>query len=263
MKHLLTLIVGIVSYLLFLAAALYGLSFTLGGLLPAPIVIPHAPTVLALLVDVGFIVIFGVQHSVMARSALKKRWTTLIPPVLERSLYVLIASCILLAMFWCWQPISGVIWQINGPPIRIIVYGVCLAGWAIVVWSTFQIDHFELFGLRQTWQSLRNQPQRPPVFQRPFLYRIVRHPMMDGFLLAFWATPTMTVDRLVFTVGMTIYIVVGVAFEERALRRQFGTTYEQYQAEVPQLIPLPRKRHSDISPKLADVSSRSATDTQC
>lgn len=263
MKHLPTLIVGIVSYMLFLAAALYGLSFTLGGLLPTPISMPHAPTALALLVDVGFIVIFGVQHSAMARSGWKKRWTRIIPPVLERSLYVLIASCILLAMFWCWQPISGVIWQINGPSIRAIVYGVCLAGWVIVVWSTFQIDHFELFGLRQVSQSLRNQPQRAPAFQRPFLYRIVRHPMMDGFLLAFWATPTMTVDQLVFTVGMTIYIVVGVAFEERALRRQFGTTYEKYQTEVPQLIPLPRKRHSNISPKLADASSRSATDTQC
>jgi len=258
MKHLLTLIVGIVSYLLFLAAALYGLSFTLGGLLPAPISIPHAPTVLALLVDVGFIVIFGVQHSVMARSAWKKRWATLIPPVLERSLYVLIASCILLAMFWCWQPISDVIWQVKGLAVRVAIFGVCLAGWSLVVLSTFQIDHFELFGLRQTWQALRDQPQPQVEFRRPVLYRIVRHPMMAGFLLAFWATPTMTVDRLVFTLGMTIYILVGVTFEERALRRQFGKTYAKYQADVPQLIPLPRKIHSFIWMKLKGASSGSA-----
>ncbi|HEU4782450.1 MAG TPA: NnrU family protein [Ktedonobacterales bacterium] len=262
MKHLPTLVVGVVSYVLFLIAALYGISFTLGGILPDPVSIPHAPAALALLVDVGFILVFGIQHSVMARSGWKKRWTTIIPPVMERSLYVLIASCILLAMFWCWQPISGVIWQIDGPPIRSIVYGVCLAGWVIVVLSTFQIDHFELFGLRQMWQALRHQSPRPAEFKRPFLYRIVRHPMMVGFLVVFWATPTMTVDRLVLALGMTIYILVGISFEERALRRQFGVTYEKYQAEVPQLIPLPRKRHSNISSKLTDANSRSAATTQ-
>jgi len=258
-KHLLTLVVGVVSYILFLVSALYALSFTLGGILPVPISIPHAPDVLALLVDVGLLLTFGIQHSVMARSGWKKRWITIIPPAMERSLYVLIASGILLALFWSWQPISGVIWQINGTPIRAVVYGVCLAGWAIVVLSTFQIDHFELFGLRQMWQTLRDQPPRPIAFKRPFLYRIVRHPMMAGFLLVFWATPTMTVDRLVLALGMTIYILVGISFEERALRRQFGVTYEKYQTEVPQLIPLPRKHHSVIGTALRDTSSGSAT----
>lgn len=261
MKQLLTLFVGVVSYALFLVAALYALSFTLGGLLPGPISIPRAPAALALLVDVGFLLAFGVQHSVMARSGWKQRWTTIIPPAMERSLYVLIASCILLAVFWCWQPISGVIWQIDGPPIRSVVYGVCLAGWVIVVWSTFQIDHFELFGLRQMWQALRHQPPRPAEFKRPFLYRIVRHPMMVGFLLVFWATPTMTVDRLVLALGMSIYILVGVTFEERALQRQFGVTYEKYQAEVPQLIPLPRKGQSVIGTTLSDTNSGSAPTT--
>ena len=261
MKHLPTLVVGVVSYMLFLVSALYGLSFTLGGLLPDPISIPHAPAVLALFVDVGLLLAFGIQHSVMARSGWKKRWTTVIPPAMERSLYVLIASCILLAMFWCWQPISGVIWQIDRSPIRAVVYGVCLVGWVIVVLSTFQIDHFELFGLRQMWQTLRDQPPRSAEFKRPFLYRIVRHPMMVGFLLVFWATPTMTVDRLVLALGMTIYIMVGVSFEERALRRQFGVTYEKYQAEVPQLLPLPRKRHSAVGAALRDTSSGSSAAT--
>jgi protein-S-isoprenylcysteine O-methyltransferase Ste14 len=260
-KHLPTLIVGVVSYIQFLVSALYGSSFTLGGILPDPISVPHAPPALALLVDVGLLLAFGIQHTVMAHSGWKKRWTTIIPPVMERSLYVLIASCILLAVFWCWQPISGAIWQINGTAFRAVVYGVCLAGWAIVVWSTFQIDHFELFGLRQMWQTLRDQPPRPVEFKRPFLYRIVRHPMMVGFLLVFWATPTMTVDRLVFTLGMSVYILVGISFEERALRRQFGATYEKYQAEVPQLIPLPRKRHSVIGATLRDTSSGSSAAT--
>ena len=261
MKHLPTLVVGVVSYVLFLVSALYGLSFTLGGILPDPISISHAPAVLALFVDVGLVLAFGIQHSVMARSGWKKRWTTVIPPTMERSLYVLIASCILLAMFWCWQPITGVIWQFNGSAIRVIVYGVCLAGWVIVVLSTFQIDHFELFGLRQMWQTLRDQPPRPIEFKRLFLYRVVRHPMMVGFLLVFWATPTMTVDRLVLALGMTVYIVVGVSFEERALRRQFGATYEKYQAEVPQLIPLPRKRRSVIGTTLRDTRSGSSAAT--
>ncbi|HEX5548933.1 MAG TPA: NnrU family protein, partial [Ktedonobacterales bacterium] len=221
MKHLPTLVVGVVSYLLFLVAALYGISFTLGGILPDPVSIPHAPAALALLVDVGLLLAFGIQHSVMARSGWKKRWTTIIPPAMERSFYVLIASGILLAMFWCWQPITGIIWQFNGSAIRAIAYSICLAGWVIVVWSTFQIDHFELFGLRQMWQRLRDQPPRPAEFKRPFLYRIVRHPMMVGFLLVFWATPTMTVDRLVLALGISIYILVGVTFEEHALRRQF------------------------------------------
>jgi protein-S-isoprenylcysteine O-methyltransferase Ste14 len=260
-KHVPTLVVGVVSYILFLGSALYGLSFTLGGILPVPISIPHAPDVLALLVDVSLLLAFGIQHSVMARSGWKKRWTTIIPPAMERSLYVLIASCILLAVFWCWQPISGAIWQIESSPVRAIVYGVCLAGWVIVVLSTFQIDHFELFGLRQVWQTLRDQPPRPIAFKRPFLYRIVRHPMMVGFLLVFWATPTMTVDRLVLALGMTIYILVGVSFEERSLRRQFGAAYEKYQAEVPQLIPLLRKRHSVIGTTLKDTGSGSSAAT--
>lgn len=261
MKHLLTLFVGVVSYVLFLVAALYAISFTWGGILPDPVSIPHAPPALALLVDVSLLLAFGIQHSVMARSGWKKRWITIIPPAMERSLYVLVASCLLLAMFWCWQPISSIIWQINEPTIRVIVHGICLAGWAIVILSTFQIDHFELFGLRQVWQALHHQSPKPTEFKRPFLYRIVRHPMMVGFLLVFWATPTMTIDRLVLALGMTIYILVGISFEERALRRQFGMTYEKYQAEVPQLIPLPRKRQSVIGTTLSDTSSGSSAAT--
>jgi methanethiol S-methyltransferase len=258
-KHLFTLIVGLASYLLFLLAAIYAASFTLGGPLPDPITIPQATPVPAFLIDVGFILIFGVQHTVMARSRWKARWTTIVPPALERSFFVLITSCILLATFWCWQPISGALWQIDYPLMRAIVYGVCLVGWGIVLWSTFQIDHFELFGLRQMWQSLRHQLPVSAEFRRPFLYRFVRHPMMAGFLLVFWATPTMTVDRLLLALGMTIYILIGISFEERALRRQFGSVYEQYQAEVPRLIPIPHRLYSLIQTKPKSANPGSVT----
>jgi protein-S-isoprenylcysteine O-methyltransferase Ste14 len=239
-RTLATLTVGLGSYLLFLVTTIYGITFTLGGVLPVPVALPRTPWLLALLIDVGLIALFGVQHSLMARPRWKQKWTSIIPPALERSLYVLLASCILLALFWLWQPLPTVIWQIDNPLFRVSIYGVCLAGWAIVVLSTFQIDHFELFGLRQVWRTIHNQPQVSPEFRLPFLYRLVRHPMMSGFLLAFWATPHMTVDRILFALGMSLYILLGLSFEERALRREFAQVYEKYRAEVPRLFPLPR-----------------------
>jgi methanethiol S-methyltransferase len=240
MRNVVTLIVGLGSYLLSLVTTLYGVSFTLGGLLPLPVTLPSAPLIPALLLDVGFLVLFGIQHSLMARARWKQWWTSIIPPALERSLYALVASCILLGLFWFWRPIPTAVWQIGNPLLRASVYGLCLAGWGIVLLSTFQIDHFELFGLRQVWQAIHKQAQPRSEFRLPFLYRLVRHPMMSGFLLAFWATPQMTVDRLVFAVGMSLYILIGIAFEERALRREFGRAYETYQAKVPRLLPCAR-----------------------
>lgn len=241
-RTLVTLTVGVGAYLLFLVAALYGISFTLGGILPAPFEFPHTPLVPALLIDVGLLALFGAQHSIMARARWKQWWTSIVSPTLERSLYVLLASAILLALFWAWQPSSTTIWEVTNPLFRTAVYGACLAGWAIVVLTTFQIDHFELFGLRQVWRATHNQPQASAEFRTPLLYRIVRHPMMSGFLIAFWATPVMTVDRLVFAVGMSLYILIGLAFEERALRREFGLVYQKYEATTPRLIPIPMKR---------------------
>lgn len=240
MKHIPTILVGLIGYALFLLASCYGISFTMGGLLPDPVAAPHLTGPAAMLFDIALIMAFGVQHSVMARAGWKKMWTRFIPPTLERSLYVLIASCVLLAMFWYWQPIPTSIWQINAPLARILVYGVCLAGWVIVVLSTFQIDHFELFGLKQIWRSIRRQPQLSPEFRLPFLYRFVRHPMMGGFLVAFWATPTMTVGQLIFATAMSVYILIGVSFEERSLQQEFGPMYAAYQAKVPRLIPFLR-----------------------
>jgi protein-S-isoprenylcysteine O-methyltransferase Ste14 len=240
MKNLATLGVGVGSYLLFLVTTLYGISFTLGGSLPLPLALPSAPLIPALLLDVGLIALFGLQHSIMARTRWKRWWTSIIPHTLERSLYVLVTSCILLGLFWFWQPIPTVIWRFGPPLLQAGVYSLCLAGWGIVVLSTFQIDHFELFGLRQVWRAVHKQAQLESEFRLPFLYRLVRHPMMSGFLLAFWATPYMTVDRLVFAFAMSLYIVTGIAFEERAMRREFGQVYEAYQAVVPRLLPFSR-----------------------
>jgi protein-S-isoprenylcysteine O-methyltransferase Ste14 len=244
-RTLALLTVALGAYLAFLVAALYGISFTLGGVLPAPFELPQTPVVAACLIDAALVALFGVQHSVMARAGWKQWWTSIVPPTIERSLYVLLASGILLALFWCWQPIPLVIWQINNPLLRASVYGVCLTGWAIVVLSTFQLDHFELFGLRQVWRATHNNPQASPEFRTPFLYRIVRHPMMSGFLLAFWATPVMTLDRLLFALGMALYILIGLAFEERALRREFGPVYAKYEAAVPRLFPFQLRGRMD------------------
>jgi protein-S-isoprenylcysteine O-methyltransferase Ste14 len=241
-RTLALLTVALGAYLAFLVTALYGIFFTLGEHLPVPFELPHAPVFPALLFDVGLMALFGVQHSVMARARWKQWWTSLVPPALERSLYVLLASALLLALFWAWQPIPTLIWEVTNPLSRASIYGVCLVGWILVALSTFQFDHFELLGLRQVWRATHNRPQVPSQFRTPFLYRIVRHPMMSGFLLAFWATPVMTIDRLVFALGMSLYILIGLAFEERALRREFGPVYTKYQAAVPRLIPFPMKR---------------------
>ena len=248
-RTLATLTVGLGSYLLFLISMAYGVSFTLGGLLPVPVALPHTHLLLAFLIDLGLIACFGVQHSLMARVRWKQWWISIIPPALERSLFVLFASCILLALFWLWQPISIVIWRISDPPFQFAIYGACLAGWAIAVLATFQINHFELFGLQQIWRAIHSKPQVSPEFRLPFMYRIVRHPMMSGLLLAFWATPLLTVDRLLFAVGMSLYIVIGLSYEERTLRREFADVYEKYQAGVPRLVPLHWRRSGALEMK--------------
>jgi methanethiol S-methyltransferase len=256
-RTLATLTVGLGAYVAFLVAAIYGISFTLGGNLPAPFGVPQTSALPAILIDIGLLALFGVQHSVMARAGWKRWWTSVIPSALERSLYVLLASVILLALFWLWQPIPTALWEVTNPLLQASIYGVCLAGWAIVVLATFQIDHFELFGLRQAWRATHNQPQVAPKLRIPFLYQIVRHPLMSGFLIAFWATPVMTIDRLVFALGMSLYILIGLAFEERALRREFGPAYEQYEAAVPRLIPLPRKRRVGSSSQHSAIEKES------
>ncbi|MBR1141162.1 MULTISPECIES: methanethiol S-methyltransferase [Bradyrhizobium] len=190
----------------------------------------------AILIDVALLALFALQHSVMARPAFKRWWTRVIPAAAERSTYVLLTSLMLLLLFWQWRPIPAPVWQAEGI-VAASLTGMHWLGWLIVLASTYMINHFDLFGLRQALFALRGTEAPPEPFKAPLLYRLVRHPLMLGFLLAFWATPTMTVGHLLFAVLNTAYILVGLQLEERDLIAAFGETYQRYRERVPMLLP--------------------------
>ena len=198
----------------------------------------------AVLVDLGLIAIFGVQHSVMARPGFKRAWTRLIPRAGERSAYVLIASAVLALVMWQWRPIpSPVLWQADAAWTAWIGWGVMGLGVAVLLWATFLIDHFELLGLRQGWAALRGEAVGPPAFVTPWLYKVVRHPQYLGWLMIFWGTPTMTAGHLLFSAALSGYILIAIQFEERDLTRFIGSEYERYREQVPLLVPLPGRRY--------------------
>jgi protein-S-isoprenylcysteine O-methyltransferase Ste14 len=231
------LIYGLTSYLVFLLSFAYMPAFVGDFLVPRTIDTgPHSPTARALLIDMVLLGLFAIQHSVMARPAFKRWWTRVIPASCERSTYVLISSVLLILIFWQWRPIPATVWHVDGWPAMLLI-GLFGLGWLIGLASTFQIDHFELFGLRQVVEALRGVVSHVKAFKTPFLYRLVRHPLMFGLLLAFWATPHMTVGHLLFAVMNTAYILVGVRLEERDLVTTFGATYELYRLRVPMLLP--------------------------
>lgn len=244
MTKSLVVVYGIVGYLVGAGAYFVGLGGFLAGLLgPYSINAGTQDAVWrALLTNVGLIVLFGLPHSLMARQRFKQWWTQFVPPSLERSTFMLQAGLFALLLIWQWQPMTGVIWQVDTPALRTALWVVYWSGWLIALIATFLIDHFELTGLRQVFAHLRSRPIVYPRFRTPFLYQIVRHPMQLGVMLAFWSTPEMTVGRLVFAVGMTTYIVVGLHFEERDLVRRFGDAYRTYQQQTPMLIPVPVRR---------------------
>jgi protein-S-isoprenylcysteine O-methyltransferase Ste14 len=197
----------------------------------------------AVAVNVALIAAFGVQHSAMARPAFKRAWTRIVPRAAERSTYVLATTLALALLMWQWRPIpQPLIWALEGPIVQAILRGVFWLGWALAVLSTFQIDHFELFGVSQSLMLLRARDPRPPEFRTPFLYRYVRHPLYLGLLLAFWATPVMTAGHLLFAAGMTVYILAGTLLEERDLVAQFGNRYREYRAQVGMLLPARKAR---------------------
>jgi len=191
----------------------------------------------AALFDIGLLALFGVQHSVMARPGFKRRWTRLIDPSMERSMFVLATGVVLLPLVALWQWIPGVVWSLNSSVGREIVTGIALLGWAYLLLATFAIDHFELFGLQQSWRGFRGLLPVPVAFRERWMYRVDRHPIMTGVLIGLWATPEMTVGRLLFTAGLSVYAVIGVHFEERSLRRELGDAYESYRRRVPALVP--------------------------
>ena len=233
----LILVYAVVSYAVFLASFLYAIGFV-GNYLVSRSIDVGGPAYIAgaIVVDLLLIGLFALQHSIMARPAFKQWWTKLCPPAYERSTYVLLSSLILLLLFWQWRPIPIVIWQVTGVPGAALTL-VCWLGWSIVLASTYMIDHFELSGLRQAFAALRGTAPADQPFRTPLLYKIVRHPLMLGFLLAFWATPEMTVGHLLFAAATTAYILVGLWFEERDLIARFGASYQQYRRRVPMLLP--------------------------
>ena len=241
--RLLILFYAIVSYAVFLVSFLYALGFVGNTLVPKSIDVGRRTNLSeAVVVDLLLLGIFAIQHSIMARPAFKQWSAKILPEACQRITYVLLSSLIMLLLFWQWQPIPVSVWQIDGIAAWLLI-GVYWLGWVIVLASTFMIDHFDLSGLRQGFFALRGVEMPAQSFKTPLLYRVVRHPLMLGFLLAFWATPQMTAGHLLFAITATAYILVGLQFEERDLIAEFGATYQRYRQRVPMLLPRIFGRH--------------------
>ena len=240
MARAIYLLFGLISYLIFFLTFLYLIAFT-GNLPWVEVTVDRGgmigPVTLALIVDVALIAIFGLQHSVMARSGFKRAWTRIVPEPIERSTYVLLASLALIVLFLFWRPIPAPVWNVENEIGATILWALFGAGWLIVLLSTFLLSHFELFGLHQVWSHARGASLPPPQFRQPLFYKWVRHPLYAGFFLAFWATPHMTMGHLLLAAGMSVYMLIAIRYEERDMIALFGDQYVQYRGKVGMLVP--------------------------
>jgi protein-S-isoprenylcysteine O-methyltransferase Ste14 len=241
MGRIFSLAFGLVAYLVFLGTFLYAIGFV--GNFAVPKSIDTGPVVgrgEAVMVNLLLLSLFAIQHSVMARQGFKRWWTRIVPHAVERSVYVLLASLVLIVLFACWQPIPAIVWAVDDPALAQAIVAVSMLGWTIVLVSTLLINHFELFGLRQVVANLMGWTLPAPQFRTPMLYKAVRHPLYFGFIVAFWATPVMTVGHLLFAAVTTAYILVAIVFEERDLIAAFGEEYLRYRQRVAMIIPFLR-----------------------
>ena len=248
---------GTFSYLIFLGTFLYAIGFIGGFGVPRTLDGPATgPLAISFAIDAALLTLFAVQHSVMARKWFKEWWTRIVPKPIERSTYVLFSSLALILLFTLWRPLGGVIWSVEDPAGRFVLRSLFAFGWGLVLVSTFLINHFDLFGLRQVWLYLLGRPESGLRFTTPGPYKLVRHPLYVGWLFAFWMTPVMTFAHLLFSIATTAYILLAIQFEERDLVREHGETYEEYRRSVPMLVPSMRKRESNEAPsivKAADI----------
>jgi len=238
------LVFGAIAYLIFFATFLYLIAFV-GNLSVVPRTVDRSPGAelpAALAINLALILLFGLQHSVMARQGFKKAWTKMVPEPIERSMYVLFASLALILLFAFWQPIPQTVWNVENGIGATLLWALFALGWLIVLTSTFLISHFELFGLKQVYLHLRGSAPAAPQFRQPFFYKLVRHPLYSGFFLAFWATPVMSVGHLVLALGMSVYMLVAIGYEERDMVGHFGDEYENYRQNVGMLAPRLRPR---------------------
>src|SRR5262245_31072747 len=238
MARVIALLYGLIAYLVFAATIIYSIGFVTGLVVPKTIDSGLAgPPMQAIIINLLLMSLFAIQHSVMARPRFKKWWTRIVPPTVERSTFVLFSSLALAFLFWQWQPIPVVVWQVTNPQVAASLLGLSLFGWVFVFVSTFLINHFELFGLHQVANNLVGRPMPAMRFKTPVLYKVVRHPIYLGFIIAFWAAPTMTVGHLLFAAVTTAYIFAGIFLEERDLVGLFGDEYRHYRQRVSMLIP--------------------------
>ena len=240
-KRFMIFLYGLICYAVFFATYLYAIGFVANVFVPRSIDAPVTDDFAAsVIIDFALLLAFAVQHSVMARRGFKRWFTRFVPEPAERSTYVLASSLALIALFAFWRPLGGVIWSFHEPPLVVALYCLCAFGWLLVLVSTFLINHFDLFGLRQAWMYLTARDYRPVAFRTPGPYRLVRHPLYVGWLFAFWAAPTMTAAHLLFAITTTIYILLAIRLEERDLIANLGNAYREYRERVPMLVPFTR-----------------------